>query len=124
MTTDTDEEIYRNEPKRETVRVQPMYLDRSLHARAECAQCKQRPRSQDVFIVHVDRATDDRDQIKSQAFLACSEACRDELHEGLTVDYAMLGVRSMNSAKDAVCIAHGEEPPPKPEREEDSEEDV
>ena len=99
---------YRNEPKRPTVRVQPFYMPSSL-AGAACAQCQTPVRAnRDCFVVHVDRAKDEADQIKSQSYLACGQACADELHQGLTVEYGMLGVQDVTTSKQAVAVATGE----------------
>lgn len=105
---------YRNEPKRPSVRVQPFNMPPSL-AGATCAQCNAAVRARrDCFIVHVDRAKDEADQIKSQSHLACSQACADELHQGLTVEYGMLGVQDVKTSRQAVAAANGEPIPEEP----------
>lgn len=118
VTDDQDDDTPRfSEPERETVRVRPMYLPRELMVKATCAQCGQLAKTPDVFVIHIDRAKDEADQIKAQSYMVCSQECCDIMHAALTVEAGMMPIQTVKSQKNAILIAQGSKPDPKNDEE-------
>ena len=92
---------------RETVRTHAMYMPAELRGRINCASCLELIVHAEAYVVSIDCATTGSDT-KSQTFYTCSKLCRDATHGALTVQYALTGVKTVETAKDAVSIANGD----------------
>jgi len=77
--------------QRETVRVRPFVMPSELRTKILCANCQGQATS-DAYVLFIDSIRNGND-VKAESVLACNATCMDLLHQALTVEYALVGVK-------------------------------
>ena len=94
-------------PERPPVRHRPYYVLRELANRFACAECETPVPAGDAWAVFIDALEDQNKNVKAEAHLTCSVACRDALVESLMVEYSFVGVTKIETTSPGAEVGDG-----------------